>query len=64
MTPFQALYRCPPPAYSIVNLGLGVGPTVEEWTHERERVTQVLRERLQEAQNRMKQNAYKKRVDK
>lgn len=37
---------------------------LKEWGHEREKVTQDLRENLARAQNRMKQMADRKRVDK
>lgn len=64
MTPFQALYGHPPPSYPVANLNMEVPHSVEEWNKEREGMTKLLKERLKEAQNRMKQNADKKRVDK
>ena len=64
MTPYQALYGHPPPMYPAVNLDMGKQSTVEDWNKERNKMLQILRDRLKEAQNRMKQNADKRRVDK
>ncbi len=64
MSPFHALYGYPPPTNLVLNVNQELHASVEDWRVERERMMQVLRERLQEAQNRMKQNADKKRVDK
>ncbi len=64
MTLFQALYGYIPPTNLVVNLNRELHSSVEDWKIERDQMMQLLRERLQEAQNRMKQNADKKRIDK
>ncbi len=64
VTPFEALYGYKPPAPTVTNFETGVSPTVLEWKRDREHMLRVLRERLQEAQNRMKQNADRRRIDK
>ena len=50
--------------YPVVNLDMGDQSIVEDWNKERNKMLQILRDRLKEAQNRMKQNAGKRRVDK
>lgn len=60
---YQALYGQEPPNYMVANLGLGTVHNVKEWGKERESVTQELRENLLKAQNRMKQFADQRRVD-
>ncbi len=64
MTPFQALYGYTSPDLTELSLEWEAHPEVNEWKVERDKMVRVLRERLQEAQNRMKQNADKKRADK
>ncbi len=41
-----------------------MNPSVNNWKWERDKMVQILKERLQEAQVRMKQNADKKKIDK
>ncbi len=48
----------------MVNLKNDLNSSVLDWKTERDHMMHVLRERLHEAQNRMKQNEDKKRVDK
>lgn len=50
--------------YPVVNLGMEIYSTIEDWNKERNEMLQILRDRLKEAQNCIKQNANKRRVDK
>lgn len=63
-TPYQVLYGHPPPNALVVNLGVETSPTIQECGKEQEGMTRLLKERQLEAQNRMKQNADKRRVHK
>ena len=63
VTPYQALYGHPPLMYPIVNMDMQQQGTVVHWNKERTKMIQILRDRLKEAQNRMKQNSDKKRID-
>ncbi len=64
LSPFQVLYGYAPPTNLVVNLHQNLTSPVKEWSLERDQMVKILRERLQEAQNRMKQNADRRRVDK
>lgn len=64
MTPYEALYGQPPPTHLVATAEAATVQEVQEWGIERERLTGVLKDRLQVAQNRMKQQADKHRREK
>lgn len=63
-TPYQALYEHPPPNELVINLGMDTSPIVQEWGREQERMIRLLKEKPLQAQNSMKQNANKRRINK
>ncbi len=63
-TPYRALYGIAPPSTLVATDNTATLPEVKEWAQERERLTKELRDRLQIAQNRMKQQADKHRREK
>ncbi len=63
-TPYRALYGVDSPSTLVAIESTATHPEVKEWTQEREMLTKELRDRLQVAQNRMKQQADKHRREK
>ncbi len=63
-TPYRALYGVPPPSTLVATADAATHPEVKDWALERERLTRELKDRLQVAQSRMKQQADKHRREK
>ena len=55
MTPFQALYGCPPPSWKELATNQTKVASVKELLDESQKVVQILKENLVIARNRMKQ---------
>lgn len=63
MTPFEALYGYYPPMLPIIPFeGISVG-SVEDFFKQRQQMTNILKDNLEVARNRMKQRADKKRTE-
>jgi len=63
MTPFEVLYGQSPRQLGIENLQLSTIPDLEKWMQERELLTRIVQQQLQRAQQRMKAQADKHRVE-
>ncbi|XP_020092846.1 uncharacterized protein LOC109713256 [Ananas comosus] len=64
MTPYEALYGYPPPNYLVTSITSSTSPEFREWAKEREGLTHELRDRLQVARSRMKQQVDRHRKEK
>ncbi len=63
-TPYQALYGVAPSSTLVATTDAVTLPEVKKWAHKREIINRELKDRLQVAQNRMKQQADKHRREK
>jgi hypothetical protein len=62
-SPFEVLYGHSPRQLSISNLHLSTVPDLEQWMMERELLTKVIQLQLQRAQQRIKSQADKHRME-
>ena len=62
-TPFYAVYGQLPPDHNFMNVGTSQVAAVENWVSERASILRMLKENLQQAQNRMKHYANKLRTE-
>lgn len=62
-TPFFAVYGQNPPDHNFMNLGTSTVAAVNNWVRERASIVKMLKENIQQAQQRMKHYANKKRKE-
>ncbi|XP_026411164.1 uncharacterized protein LOC113306442 [Papaver somniferum] len=63
LTPFKALYGYAPPNFGILSSQAGIHAIVEDYLQQRQEMGHVLKEALESAQHRIKQQADKKRSE-
>ena len=62
-SPFEALYGHPPRYFGISNMNAASVPELEEWLKERDLLSQIIKQHLLRAQQRMKVQADKGRSE-
>jgi len=62
-SPFEALYGHPPRHFGISNMNAASVPELEEWLKERDLLSQIIKQHLLRAQQRMKVQADKERSE-